>query len=67
MLSPSKLPGRKPEIEEWIEAARLGSLDALGRLLDACRPYLLLVGNQTLPEKLQAKVGALGPGSRKRS
>jgi RNA polymerase sigma-70 factor (ECF subfamily) len=58
VVSPSELPGSKPEIEEWIDAARLGSLDALGRLLETCRPYLLLMGNQTLPSALRPKLGA---------
>ena len=37
--------------------ARQGSLDALGRLLESCRNYLLLLANQQLREDLQAKAG----------
>jgi RNA polymerase sigma-70 factor (ECF subfamily) len=35
--------------------ARQGSLDALGRLLESCRNYLLLLANQQLRDDLQAK------------
>jgi RNA polymerase sigma-70 factor, ECF subfamily len=37
--------------------ARHGSLDALGRLLEGCRNYLLLLANQQLRDDLQAKAG----------
>jgi RNA polymerase sigma-70 factor (ECF subfamily) len=37
--------------------ARHGSIDALGRLLEACRNYLLLLANQQLRDDLQAKAG----------
>jgi RNA polymerase sigma-70 factor, ECF subfamily len=37
--------------------ARQGSLDALGRLLESCRNYLLLLANQQLRDDLQAKAG----------
>ena len=42
----------------WIAAARDGSTDALGQLLETCRQYLLLVANQELNPNIQAKVGA---------
>jgi RNA polymerase sigma-70 factor (ECF subfamily) len=48
-------PGAGPSMEELIEAAR-GSLDALGQLLELCRPYLLLVANKNLGAELQAKI-----------
>jgi len=55
-------PGHRPELhndlERWIEAARGGSVEALGRLLEACRQYLLLVANRELAVDLQAKGGA---------
>jgi RNA polymerase sigma-70 factor (ECF subfamily) len=41
-----------------LNAARGGSLSELGRLLEACRPYLLLVANQELAPDLKVKVGA---------
>ncbi|MEX2111725.1 MAG: sigma-70 family RNA polymerase sigma factor [Pirellulales bacterium] len=40
-----------------IAAARNGCEQALNRLFTACRPYLLLVANQTLPTELRAKLG----------
>lgn len=43
---------------EWIVAARKGSKEALGHLLETCRHYLLLVANEQLRDNLQAKVGA---------
>jgi RNA polymerase sigma-70 factor (ECF subfamily) len=49
------LPAR--QLEQWLREARAGSNEALGRLLEACRPYLLLVANQQLPPDLQGKVG----------
>jgi RNA polymerase sigma-70 factor (ECF subfamily) len=38
--------------------ARAGSPDALGRLLDDCRGYLLMIARQELAPDLQAKGGA---------
>ncbi len=46
------------EIPHWLSEARAGSNDALGRALDACRRYLLLIANQQLDPELQAKGGA---------
>lgn len=43
-------------MEQWIEAAREGSLEALGLSLQACRQYLLLIANQELKADLRAKV-----------
>src|SRR5262245_48322024 len=43
--------------EDLIAAARRGGWSALGRLLDDCRPYLLLIANQELPPDLWAKAG----------
>jgi RNA polymerase sigma-70 factor (ECF subfamily) len=45
-------------IADDIVAARNGSADALGALLDHCRDYLLLVANSTLDDALRAKIGA---------
>jgi RNA polymerase sigma-70 factor (ECF subfamily) len=58
VVVPSNVPGSKAGIEIWIEEARQGSVDALGHLLESCRPYLLLLGNQALSNELQAKIGA---------
>jgi RNA polymerase sigma-70 factor (ECF subfamily) len=42
----------------WLSAARDGSRDALGSVLEACRRYLLTVARQELTGDLQAKGGA---------
>src|SRR5262245_4410888 len=42
---------------QWIEAARGGCREALGRLLQGCRQYLLLVANQQLASDLRNKLG----------
>jgi RNA polymerase sigma-70 factor (ECF subfamily) len=46
------------EVAEWLASARAGSDEALGRVLDACRNYLLLVGNAELDSELRVKAGA---------
>src|SRR5262249_9079353 len=46
------------ELESWIEAARYGDRDALGRALSSVRDYLLLVANEGLDPALQAKGNA---------
>jgi RNA polymerase sigma-70 factor, ECF subfamily len=45
------------QVAQWFQEARNGSAEALGRLLEACRPYLLLVANQQLQPHVQRKVG----------
>jgi RNA polymerase sigma-70 factor (ECF subfamily) len=45
------------ELEEWIAAAKAGSREALGKVLEVCRPYLLIIANKELEADLQAKVG----------
>jgi RNA polymerase sigma-70 factor (ECF subfamily) len=42
---------------DWLAAARTGSSEALGRVLEACRRYLLLVAEQDLDPALRAKGG----------
>jgi RNA polymerase sigma-70 factor, ECF subfamily len=42
-------------VAAWIEAAQNGSQEALGRLLERFRPYLLRLANSELDVKLQAK------------
>ena len=44
-------------MHELLEAARLGSREAMGKLLEGCRAYLLLVANRELPADLRAKGG----------
>ncbi len=59
MLSrPNELSGAEGSFNRCLEAARGGSAEALGRLLEMCRPYLLSVGNQQIDVDLQAKAGA---------
>ena len=43
-------------VERWIREAGGGSSEALGRLLELCRPYLTLVADQHLSPNLRAKV-----------
>jgi len=45
-------------VAELLEAARDGSREALGRLLQTCRRYLDLVADCELEEDLRAKAGA---------
>lgn len=51
-------PVNVEDLESWIHAARAGSAEALGRLLEACRPYLLAIAERELPDELRAKCGA---------
>jgi RNA polymerase sigma-70 factor (ECF subfamily) len=46
------------EVPRWIEEAREGSGEALGRLLEWCRQYLLLVANRELPADIQGKLSS---------
>ena len=41
-----------------LAAARAGSREALGRVLESCRGYLLLIAQQELDPALQARGGA---------
>lgn len=52
--APQNNPG---EVERWIEEARGGSREALNRLLEVCRAYLLLVANQDLDPAVRARLG----------
>src|SRR5262245_31582191 len=54
----SSTAGSSPpaDLQRWIESAQAGCQEALGRLLQACRDYLLLVANQRLPADLRAKI-----------
>jgi RNA polymerase sigma-70 factor (ECF subfamily) len=46
------------DVERWFRDARGQSREALGRLLETCRDYLLLVANHELASDLRAKAGA---------
>jgi RNA polymerase sigma-70 factor, ECF subfamily len=48
----------QPDAVRWLAEARGGSREALGRLLQACRGYLLLVAQQQVDPELRAKGGA---------
>jgi RNA polymerase sigma-70 factor (ECF subfamily) len=45
-------------VAQWLPAARSGSREALGRVLEACRGYLLAVARRELDPDLQAKGSA---------
>jgi RNA polymerase sigma-70 factor (ECF subfamily) len=51
-------PLTNDEVGAWTRLARGGSAEALGQLLEVCRPYLLLVASQELPPDLRGKIGA---------
>jgi RNA polymerase sigma-70 factor (ECF subfamily) len=58
-LPNSRLPQSGRElIEPRLRAARDGSREALGQLLDTCRAYLLLIANREIAMELRAKGGA---------
>jgi RNA polymerase sigma-70 factor, ECF subfamily len=46
------------EVAHWLAAARDGSVEALGNVLNACRDYLLHVAERRLRDDLRAKGGA---------
>lgn len=59
-MSQSELPQLGIAHEQFLallDEARTGSAQSLGRLIDACRNYLLAIANQELPENLRAKIG----------
>jgi RNA polymerase sigma-70 factor (ECF subfamily) len=46
------------DLASWLAAARGGSPEALGRALETCRDYLLLIAGRELDPDLRAKGGA---------
>jgi RNA polymerase sigma-70 factor (ECF subfamily) len=56
--SPEEYVQPSPLVKDWLVAARCGSADALGRVLEICRQYLLLIANQKLEAELRGKIGA---------
>ena len=56
MSSDAERPRVAADVEKWIVEARQGDREALGRLLDVCRHYLLFVAGNELPPTLKAKV-----------
>jgi RNA polymerase sigma-70 factor, ECF subfamily len=57
-VSPSHPEESPNRIVAWIDEARAGSGDALARLMDFSRQYLLLIANAEWPSDLRAKAGA---------
>jgi RNA polymerase sigma-70 factor (ECF subfamily) len=51
-------PESSRQTSQLLRAARAGSAEDLGRLLEGCRAYLLLIANRHLAADLQAKGGA---------
>jgi len=60
MSNPSEAPGpsKQDTLAQQLEAARNGTRESLGRVLETCRPYLLLIAGEELDSDLQAKAGA---------
>lgn len=54
--SESERPRATEDFEQWIIKARQGNREALGRLLEICRHYLLLAANKEHAPALWAKV-----------
>ncbi|MFL5327478.1 MAG: sigma-70 family RNA polymerase sigma factor [Gemmataceae bacterium] len=52
------MPDLDRDTERLLSAAKAGDSDALGRALDSCRNYLLMVADKELDPKLRAKGGA---------
>jgi RNA polymerase sigma-70 factor (ECF subfamily) len=57
VAQPSEQAPPSGDAQRWIEEARNGSGEALGRLFEWCRHYLLLVANRELPANIQGKLG----------
>lgn len=49
---------RAEDLAHWLPAAKAGSREALGQVLEAYRAYLLLIANRQLDANLRAKGGA---------
>jgi RNA polymerase sigma-70 factor (ECF subfamily) len=58
VTAPASQPQFSREFVRWLAAARSGSAEAIGRLLEGCRQYLLLVANEELPSDLRPKIAA---------
>jgi RNA polymerase sigma-70 factor (ECF subfamily) len=46
----------EPDVQRWIEEARQGSREAMDRLLDLCRSYLLQVADEQVGAALRVKM-----------
>jgi RNA polymerase sigma-70 factor (ECF subfamily) len=58
MRSPPDVPAQTDDFQKDLQAARDGSDEAMGRVLERFRPYLLRIANDELDSGLRAKVGA---------
>ncbi len=58
MLSTSTTSRPSSDVSAWLSAARGGSAEALGQLLQSCRRYLLSVAERGLDRMLQSKIAA---------
>ncbi len=56
-MSQSVESDSQARFQELLDAARRGSTESLGKALEICRQYLLLVANREMDEQLQAKGG----------
>lgn len=52
------MPTPDSDAERWLPAAQAGSKEALAKLLESCRDYLLFIAAQELDPALRAKGGA---------
>jgi hypothetical protein len=57
MRSPPDVPAQTDDFQKDLRAARDGSEEALGRVPDRFRPYLLRIANDDLDSALRPKVG----------
>ena len=64
MAHGGEVGSRMSGMDSWIEAARRADAEALGRVLEPFRDYLLLVANQELEPELEGQARGLrsGPG-----
>lgn len=54
----SPTPDPLADAPPWLQLAQRGHVEALGRVLELCRRYLLQIANSELDSRLQAKLGA---------
>jgi RNA polymerase sigma-70 factor, ECF subfamily len=54
----NSLGKRSGPSKDLLTAAKGGSAEAIGRMLQSCRTYLMLIAQEELDERLRAKIGA---------
>ncbi len=60
-VSPQPIPPTAMDSAEFLQlirAAKSGSAEAMGRLLEQCHPYLLAIANTEMDGELAGKLGA---------